>query len=80
VHYWALGGNLQQLLPGVPGAVRPARVSRVARVLTVVGAFGDEVADQIMEDFELALAARQAGPPGQRISVYSLRSSCTTLV
>ena len=43
----------------VPG-LRRTLVARVARVLAAVGALDDEVADQILEDFELALAARRA--------------------
>ena len=38
-----------------------ARVNRVAQVLAFVGALDDEVADQILDDFELALGARQTG-------------------
>ena len=48
----------------VPGLQR-TRVARVARVLTAMGALDDEVADQILEDFELSLAARRAAAPGQ---------------
>jgi hypothetical protein len=48
----------------VPG-LRRHLVARVARVLAAVGALDDEVADQIVEDFELALAARRAPAPGQ---------------
>jgi DNA-directed RNA polymerase specialized sigma24 family protein len=48
----------------VPG-LRRHLVARVARVLAAVGALDDEVADQILEDFELALAARRAPAPGQ---------------
>jgi hypothetical protein len=50
----------------VPGGVHRARVAAVALVLTAVGAVDGLVADQILEDFELALAARQAGFPGRR--------------
>ena len=39
---------------------RRIRVGRVADLLTAIGALDDEVADQIMADFDLALAARQA--------------------
>jgi len=42
-----------------------SRVRRVAQVLTAVSALDDEVADQIVGDFELALAVRRAGFPGQ---------------
>ena len=37
------------------------RVKRVARVLAFVGALDDGIADQILDDFELALGARQTG-------------------
>lgn len=43
-----------------------ARVMRVARILTAVHALEAEVADQILDDFELALGARQTGSAGQR--------------
>jgi len=49
----------------VPGREHRVRVARVAQALTAVGALDGEVADQILEDFELALAARQAGLPGR---------------
>jgi hypothetical protein len=42
-------------------------VSRVAQVLTGVGALDEEIADQILDDFQLALASRQAGSGGQRM-------------
>ena len=35
----------------------------MAQVLTAVGALDDGVADQILGDFELALAIRQASSP-----------------
>ena len=38
-----------------------ARVKRVAQVLAFVGALDDGIADQILDDFELALGARQTG-------------------
>ena len=38
-----------------------ARVKRVAQVLAFVGALDEAAADQILDDFELALGARQAG-------------------
>jgi hypothetical protein len=41
------------------------RVMRVVRVLTVVGALGDEVAGQVLDDFELDLGTRGARSPGQ---------------
>ena len=39
------------------------RLARVAQMLTAVGALDAEAADQILGDFELALAIRQAGSP-----------------
>jgi hypothetical protein len=38
-----------------------ARVKRAAQVLAFVGALDDGVADQILDDFELALGARRTG-------------------
>jgi RNA polymerase sigma-70 factor (sigma-E family) len=53
------------------GAAAPetgyARLGRVARVLTAVGAVGEQAADQILDDFTVALDARRAGPGGQRM-------------
>ena len=43
-----------------------SRVAQVAQVLTAVRALDREVADQILDDFVLALGARRAGAPGQR--------------
>jgi hypothetical protein len=40
------------------------RVMRVARVLTAVEALGDELAGQVLDDFELALGVRGAPTPG----------------
>ena len=42
-----------------------ARVSRVAQVLTAVRALDYKVAEQILDDFALALGTRRAGSPGQ---------------
>lgn len=42
-----------------------ARVMRVARALTAVGAFGEEVAGPVLDDFELALGTRRVRSPGQ---------------
>lgn len=44
-----------------------ARVERAARVLTAVGALAEEVAAQILGDFDLALGTRDTGParPGR---------------
>ena len=44
-----------------PRGEHQARVRRVAQVLTAVSALDDEVADQILGEFELALAVRWAG-------------------
>ena len=41
------------------------RVVRVVRVLTVVGALGDELAGQVLDDFELNLGTRGVRSPGQ---------------
>ncbi len=55
---------------------RRARLGRVAQLLTAIGALDDEVADRILADFDLALAARQAGAPGRRgLAAVSLRSA-----
>ncbi len=51
--------------PG-PHAGRAAGMKRLALVLSGVGVLGDEVADQILEEFELALAARLDGSAVQR--------------
>jgi hypothetical protein len=48
---------------------RRIRVGRVAQLLTAMGALDDEVADRILADFELALAARQADARGRRVLV-----------
>jgi hypothetical protein len=56
------GSGPQQALPGWP-AGSAARVARVAWALTAVGALDGEVAGQVLEDFELALAIRQDGSP-----------------
>jgi hypothetical protein len=54
------------------------RVMRVVRVLTVVGALGDELAGQVLDDFELDLGTRGVRSPGQygrtlRSLVWSLQ-------
>ena len=49
-----------------PHPAGSARVTRVAQVLNAVGALEDEVATRIVEDFELALTIRTAGPGGRR--------------
>ena len=43
-----------------------SRVAQVAQILTAVRALDREVADQILDDFVLALGARRAGAAGQR--------------
>jgi len=43
-----------------------SRVARVAQVLTAVRALEREVADQILDDFVVALGARRAGAAGQQ--------------
>jgi hypothetical protein len=45
---------------------RRLRVGRVALLLTAMGALDDESADRILEDFNLALVARQPDAPGRR--------------
>ena len=47
--------------PAWPGGA-PGPVGRVAELLIAMGALDDEVADRIVADFDLALAARQAVP------------------
>ena len=47
-----------------PRREQQSRVRRVAQVLTAVSALDDEVADQILGEFELALAVRRSGFPG----------------
>jgi hypothetical protein len=42
------------------------RVARVAQVLTAARALGQETADQILDDFALAVGLRRAGSRGQR--------------
>ena len=44
-----------------------SRVARVAQVLTAVRALDREVADQILDDFVLALGTRRAGAAGQQV-------------
>jgi hypothetical protein len=48
------------------------RVTRVAQVLVFVGALDEGAADQILDDFELALGARQAGQ-GASVAGWSTR-------
>jgi len=55
---------------------RRARVGRIAQLLTAIGALDDEVADQILADFDLALVARQEDVPGRRaLAAVSRRPS-----
>jgi len=42
------------------------RLTRAARVLTAVRALDDEAADQVLDDFALAIGIRQADPAGPR--------------
>ena len=49
------------------------RIRWVAELLTAIGALDDEVAGQIMADFDLALAARQADARGRRSLVARLQ-------
>ena len=59
------GNGPRRALPGWP-AEPPGRVARVGWALTAAGALDGEAAGQVLEDFELALAIRQAGSPGWR--------------
>lgn len=52
---------------------RRIRVGRVADLLTAIGALDDGVAGQIMADFDLALAARQADARGRRFLLARLQ-------
>ena len=52
-----------------------ARVKRVAEVLTFVGALDDGVADQILDDFELAIDARQTGQTASVRGWFSQRAA-----
>jgi hypothetical protein len=58
-----------------PRAGSAARVKRVAEVLAFVGALDDGVADQILDDFELALDARQRGQPASVRGRFSQRTA-----
>ena len=51
------------------------RVNRVAQVLAFVGALDAGVADQILGDFELALAARQTGQAGSVAGRFPRRAA-----
>src|SRR5260370_26916135 len=52
-----------------------ARVKRVAQVLAFVGALDDGVADQILDDFELALGARQTGQIASVLGWFTQRAA-----
>jgi hypothetical protein len=52
---------------------RRIRVGRVADLLTAIGALDNEVAGQIMADFELALAARQGNARDRRFLLARLQ-------
>jgi hypothetical protein len=52
-----------------------ARVKRVAQVLAFVGALDDGVADQILDDFELALGARQTGQADSVLGSFIQRAA-----
>jgi hypothetical protein len=58
-----------------PRAGSTARVKRVAEVLAFVGALDDGVADQILDDFELALDARQTGQTASVRGWFSRRAA-----
>ena len=55
-----------------------ARVHRVAQVLTFVGALDDGVTDQILDDFELALGARQTGQTASVPGWFTRRAAVRT--
>jgi len=52
-----------------------ARVKRAAQVLAFLGALDDGVADQILDDFELALDARQTGHTASILGRFSQRAA-----
>ncbi len=51
------------------------RVTRVAQVLAFVGALDGGVADQVLDDFELALGARQAGQADSALGWFMQRAA-----
>jgi hypothetical protein len=55
-----------ELRRAAPHPAGSARVTRVAQALNAVGALESKTATRIVEDFELALTIRTAGPGGQR--------------
>ncbi|HEY2261282.1 MAG TPA: hypothetical protein VGI96_01505 [Streptosporangiaceae bacterium] len=62
-------------LPGnAPRPGHAARVKRAAQVLTFVGALDDGVAEEILDDFALALGARQPGQIGPVLESFSRRT------
>ena len=62
------GGN-------APRAGYGARVKKVAQVLAVVDALDERVAEQILDEFELALGARQAGQIGPVLGSFMQRAA-----
>jgi hypothetical protein len=55
---------------------RRMRVGRVAQLLTAIGALDEDVAEQILTDFDLALIARQPDAPSRRgLAAISQRRS-----
>ena len=61
-----------------PQAGYAARVKRVAQVLAFVGALDEGTADQILDDFELALGARQAGQAASVAGWFTQRAAKRT--
>jgi hypothetical protein len=57
-----------------PRAGHTARLKKVAQVLVFVGALDDGVAEQILDQFELALGARQRGQIGSVLESFSRRA------
>jgi hypothetical protein len=55
-----------------------ARMTRVAQVLALVGALDEGAADQILDDFELALGARQAGQAASVAGWFTRRAAGRT--
>ena len=55
-----------------------ARVKTVAQVLAFVGVLDDGVADQILDDFELALGARQTGQTASVPGWFTRRAAMRT--
>jgi hypothetical protein len=55
-----------------------ARVERVAQVLAFVGVLDGGVADQVLDDFELALGARQTGQTASVPGWFTRRAAVRT--